>query len=190
MPLISERKGQIKPALFCFDAGDVTLPDLIWPIPRGHFSEPLLRYLVPALAVGSLRPEAALLPRTQALLAHELFDSILAATMTKVLKIKPDAQAAVGLAAFFKMAQRECRSPSRQYVCLSSRHLNICSILRPRYHFVVANGLSIAIVSCHDETDISHALCRRLLACLRPREPIAFAGHVRYERRAAGGGGR
>jgi len=105
MSLISERKGQIKPALFCFDARDLALPDLIWPIQRGHFREPVLRDLVPVLAVGSLRPEAALLPGTQELLAHELFDSILATTMTKVLKIEQDAQAAVGLAAFFKMAQ-------------------------------------------------------------------------------------
>jgi hypothetical protein len=80
-------ESEAEPALFCFDGGEVALPDLVRRLWRRHFWKKVWGGFMGMATVGSARPIAALLFCAQAGLAHQSSDAILAAAMTPIAQL-------------------------------------------------------------------------------------------------------
>lgn len=104
-----EGEGEVEPAFLGLDVSDIALPDLAWSIWRWDFGQPVLRDRVRMAAIGGLRPEAALLPGANALLAHEPSDAVLAAANAAIAQIITQAWTAIGAATLLEALAQDGR---------------------------------------------------------------------------------
>jgi hypothetical protein len=93
-----EGKGEVEPAFLGLEVSDIALPDLGWSIWRWDFGQPVLGHRVRVVAIGCLRPEAALLLWANTLLAHESSDPVLAAANATIAQIVAQAWTAIAAA--------------------------------------------------------------------------------------------